>query len=95
MFHEPHMAGKQIFRRNGTLQHATDNHKPWPAHMAPPHLRQGNLVDDEKLLMRALRCIAGMSAGRNMQEFAHLYDEIAAAYLKKVDELRASSTDDN
>lgn len=83
------------FQEGKTLQHAPDNNKPWPAHMAPPHLKQGNLVDDEKLLMRALRCITGMSAGRDMQAFAHLYDEIAAAYLQKVDELRTSSMDDS
>jgi hypothetical protein len=61
--------------------------------MAPPHLRQGAIIDDEKLLMRALRCMTGLSAGASSQEFTRLYQEIAASYFQRVNELRNDAMD--
>jgi len=62
--------------------------------MAPPHMRDGRLIEDEKLLMRAMRCLSGLATGSSLHEFARLYEEIAASYLLQVDKLRAQSTED-
>ena len=53
--------------------------------MAPPDLKSGELVEDEKLLMRALRCVAHISSSnRSFDEFSRLCREVAASYLLRL-----------
>ena len=77
------------------MNNPMDTKRPWPSHMAPPHMKSGALVEDEKLLMRALRTINRVAPRKGLDEFARLYEVVTASYLLNLEKLRSSTTEDN
>jgi len=68
---------------------STDYMRKWPGHMAPPDLKNGRFVEDEKLLMRCLANPDLVLKGQSFAEFGRLYNRVAAAYIKRLHKMKS------
>ena len=72
-------------------EYAPEGKGKWPEHMAPPELKSGRFVEDEKLLMKCLVNPDLVLKGQSIADFGKLYNRVALAYMKRLARLKSSA----
>ena len=59
--------------------------------MAPPELKKGRFIEDEKLLMKCLANPDLVLKGQSIADFGKLYNRVALAYMKRLAKTKSSA----